>query len=173
MIFFISRAQDIDNVILMQSMGNVGFDKLRKITVCMCENGFQQNHLMKNRDQKNQTNTTGNWIQKCSDIFCGIYILIKGSKKINPIRQEGFQKNQTNTAGNRFQTCSDIFCGKYISMKIGSKKINPIRREEKNLLCVKHGFQQNSLICHKYRAKQSWQTKTIIGLKAPGHGLHG
>ena len=56
MIFFISRAQDIDNVILMQSMGNVSFDKLHKLTVCMCENWFQQNHLMKNWIKKNQTN---------------------------------------------------------------------------------------------------------------------
>ena len=52
MIFFISRAQDIDNVILMQSMGNVGLEKLRKLTVSMCENWFQQNHLMKNRFKK-------------------------------------------------------------------------------------------------------------------------
>ena len=43
MLFFISRAQAIDNVILMQSIGNVGFNKLRKLTVCMCENRFQQN----------------------------------------------------------------------------------------------------------------------------------
>ena len=55
MIFFISRTQDIDNVILMQSMGNVGLDKLHELTVRMCENRFQQNqtnmagiHLMKN-----------------------------------------------------------------------------------------------------------------------------
>jgi hypothetical protein len=150
--------------------------------------------------QKNQTNTAGNWYQTCSDIFCGKYISMKGSKKINPIRREeihlscvkhgfqqnskgskkinpirreGFQKNQTNTAGNQFQTCSDIFCGKYVSMKIGSKTINLIRREEIHLSCVKHGFQQNSLICQKSRSKQSWQTKKIIGLKVPGHGLNG
>ncbi len=54
MLFFNSRAQAIDTVILMQSIGNVGFNKLRKLTVCMCENWFQQNHLMKNRFQKNQ-----------------------------------------------------------------------------------------------------------------------
>ena len=55
MLFFISRAQAIDNVILMQSIGNVGFNKLRNLNVCMCENRFQQNqtnmagiHLMKN-----------------------------------------------------------------------------------------------------------------------------
>jgi hypothetical protein len=59
MIFFISRAHDIDNVILMRSMGNVGFNKLRKLTVCKCENQFQQNHLMKNRFQKNQTKYGG------------------------------------------------------------------------------------------------------------------
>jgi len=54
MLFFISRAQAIDNVILMQSLTNVGFNKLCKLTVCMCENRFQQNqtnmagiHLMK------------------------------------------------------------------------------------------------------------------------------
>ena len=62
MLFFISRAQAIDNVILMQSLTNVGFDKLCKLTVCMCENRFQQNqtnmagiHLMKYWFQKNQT----------------------------------------------------------------------------------------------------------------------
>ena len=115
MIFFISRAQDIDNVILMQSMGNVSFDKLRKLTVCMCENRFQQNHLMKNWIQKNQTNMAENWFQTCSDIFCGKYISRKGSHKINPIRREGFQKIQ----------------------------------------CVKHGFQQSSLISQKSRSKQS------------------
>ena len=81
MLFFISRAQAIDNVILMQSIGNVGINKLRKLTVCMCENRFQQNqtnmagiHLMKNWFQKNQTNTAGNRFQTCSDIFCGKYI---------------------------------------------------------------------------------------------------
>ncbi len=88
MIFFISRAQDIDNVILMQSMGNVGLDKLRKLTVCMFENRFQQNHLMKNRFQKNQKNTAGNRFQTCSDIFCRKYISMKiGSKKVNPARR--------------------------------------------------------------------------------------
>jgi len=42
MLFFISRAQAIDNVILMQSIGNVGFNKLRKLTVRMFENWFQK-----------------------------------------------------------------------------------------------------------------------------------
>jgi hypothetical protein len=93
--FFISRTQAIDNVILMQSIGNFGFNKLLNLNVCMCENRFQQNQtnmagiqLMKNWFQKNQTNTAGNQFQTCSDIFCGKYILMKGSKKINPIRQE-------------------------------------------------------------------------------------
>ena len=103
MLFFISRAQAIDNKILMRSLTNVGFNKLCKLTVCMCENRFQQNHLMKNRFQKNQKNTAGNRFQTCYDIFCGKYISMKGSKKINPIRREGFQKNQTNMAVNRFQ----------------------------------------------------------------------
>jgi len=96
MLFFISRAQDIDNVILMQSMRNVGLDKLHKLTVRMCENRFQQNQtnmagiqLMKNWFQKNQTNTAGNKFQTCSDIFCGKYISMKiGSKTINAIRRE-------------------------------------------------------------------------------------
>ena len=139
MIFFIGRAQAIDNVILMQSMGNVGFNKLCKLTVHMCENQFQQN----------QTN------------MAGIHLM-----------KNRFQKNQTNTAGNQFQTCSDIFCGKYVSMKIGSKTINLIRRGEIHLSCVKNGIQQNSLICQKSRSKP-WQTKKIIGLKVPGHGLNG
>ena len=54
MLFLISRSQAIDNVIFMQSIGNVGIIKLRKLTVHMCENWFQQNqtnmagiHLMK------------------------------------------------------------------------------------------------------------------------------
>ena len=58
-----------------------------------------------------------------------------------------FQKNQTNTAGNQFQTCSDIFCRKFISMKIGTKKINPIRREKIHLWCLNHWYQYNSLTC--------------------------
>jgi hypothetical protein len=96
MLFFISRAQAIDNVILMQSLTNVGFNKLCKLTICMCENWFQQNqtnmagiHLMKYRFKKNQTKKAGNWLQTCSDIFCGKYISMKiGSKKINQARQE-------------------------------------------------------------------------------------
>jgi len=55
MLFFISGAQAIDNVILMQSIGNDGFNKLRNLNVRMCENWFQQNqtnmtgiHFMKN-----------------------------------------------------------------------------------------------------------------------------
>ena len=88
MLFLISRAQAIDNVILMQSIGNVGINKLRKLTVHMCENWFQQN-------QTREIHLNENW----------------GG---NSLDENWFQKNQTNTAGNRFQTCSDIFCGKYI-----------------------------------------------------------
>jgi len=96
MLFLISRAQAIDNVILMQSLTIVGFDKLCQLTVCMCENRFQQNqtnmagiHLMKKQFQKNQTKMAGNRFQTCSDIFCGKYISMKiGSKKINRAQQE-------------------------------------------------------------------------------------
>ncbi len=66
MLFFISRAQAIDNVILMQSLTNVGFNKLCKLTVCMCENWFQQNqtnmvgiHLMKKRFRKKTNKDSG------------------------------------------------------------------------------------------------------------------
>ena len=66
MLFLISRAQAIDNVILMQSIGNVGINKLRKLTVHMCENLFQQNqmreiHLNENRGGNSLDE---NWFKK-------------------------------------------------------------------------------------------------------------
>ena len=93
MIFFISRAQDIDNVILMQSMGNVSFDILHKLTVCMCENRFQQNHLMKN------------WIQKIKQIWQKI-----GSKHVltyfagNTSQGKG-PKKSTQYDGKKYISC--------------------------------------------------------------------
>jgi hypothetical protein len=82
MLFFISRAQAIDNVILMQSIGNVGINKLRKLTVHMCENRFQQN----------QTN------------MVGIHLMKIGSKKIKQIRRGiGSKHVLTYFAGNTSQ----------------------------------------------------------------------
>ena len=114
MLFFISRAQAIDNVILMQSLTNVGFNKLFKLIVCMCENWFQQNqtnmagiHLMKNQFQKNQTNTAGNQFQTCSDIFCGKYVSMKN----------WFQQNQpTNTAGRN----TSLVCETWVPTKFSN-----------------------------------------------------
>ena len=82
MLFFISRAQAIDNVILMQSLTNVGFNKLCKLTVCMCENWFQQN----------QTN------------MAGIHLMKYWFKKIKQNRQEiGYKHVLTYFAGNTSQ----------------------------------------------------------------------
>jgi len=82
MLFLISRAQAIDNVILMQSIGNVGINKLRKLTVHMCENRFQQN----------QTN------------MAGIHLMKIGSKKIKQIRRGiGSKHVLTYFAGNTSQ----------------------------------------------------------------------
>jgi hypothetical protein len=82
MLFLISRAQAIDNVILMQSIGNVGINKLRKLTVHMCENRFQQN----------QTN------------MAGIHLMKIGSKKIKQKRRGISSKHVlTYFAGNTSQ----------------------------------------------------------------------
>ena len=87
-----------------------------------------------------------------------------GSNKIKPIWREF-----TNTAGNRFQTCSDIFCRKYISMKIGSKKSTQHGRKK----YISRGVPTKFSNFSKSITKQSWQTKKIIELKVPGHGLNG
>ena len=73
MLFFISHAQAIDDVLLMQSIGIVGYIKLRENTVCMCENKFQKNQTNIGgklvQFQKNQTKPAGNWFQKSSKYF--------------------------------------------------------------------------------------------------------
>ena len=103
MIFFISREQDIDNVILMQSMGNVSFNKLRKLTVRMCET-VPTKSLDEKSVPKKSNKYGGKWFQTCSDIFCGKYI--SGSKKINPIWQEEIQgpKKSTQYGGKKKST---------------------------------------------------------------------
>ena len=113
MIFFISRSQAIDNFILMQSIGNVSFNKLHKLTVRMCENWFQQkktdmagNRLMKNWFQKSQTKSAGNQFQKCSDVFCGKYISMKN----------WFQQNQPNMAGRN----TSLVCETWVPTKFSN-----------------------------------------------------
>ena len=113
MLLFISRAQAIDNVILMQSIRNVGFNNICKLTVCMCENWFQQNqtnmagiHLMKNRFQKSQTNKAGNRFQICSDIFCRKYFSMKNR----------FQQNQPNAAGRN----TSLMCETWVPTKFSN-----------------------------------------------------
>jgi hypothetical protein len=50
MLFFISREQAIDKVILMQSIGNVGFNKLRNLNARMCEGSNKIKQIR--RDEK-------------------------------------------------------------------------------------------------------------------------
>ena len=82
-------------------------------------------------------------------------------------------KNQTKKAGNWLQTCSDIFCGKYISMKNWFQQNQPDTAGRNTSLVCETWVPTKFSNLSKSRTKQPWQTKKIIGLKVPGHGLNG
>ena len=109
MIFFISQAQAIDDVLLMQSIGNVGFNKLRENIFHMCENWFQKIKALRREIGSKQF----------LSYFAGNTSLWKiGSQKIKQIRWEIGSKHVLT-----------YFAGNTSLWKIGSNKIKPIRRE--------------------------------------------